>query len=546
MEPSGAFLAVLWSALFAAIMRVSADSHLSPCNPVLNTTECLAAVKQIMADEDRFWFGTSFNVTCPPGGPFDLACLSNDKAHLSIVTRVRADNSDRSVDTIQQVLNVTYDVPAGSYQACGQSYQVPAITTTLDPTVVTNISFWSTERMPHVSWTAENNKIYTVIMWDAGTVNLHGVWINIRGSSLDRAQTAFNYLGPKSPLDRDQPYVFLLYEQAAEVDSANVTNAIVAFLSESRNFAPNKIVDFASLSGPVGVSILTVTKEPYAVGFLKQINFLNLCPTMLTNSFASLPLSYNVSDVQLLSSLDVIFTSPEISFQSCCHDVTIVSSTRMTMPMDNGRIWPVYTRHVPRITLTPLGFPNTYYYYKNQYTLLLLDVTDELALTSDPDTLVHWQVVNIRQGDLTYGDTTLLYKAPLPLTGQADRTLMFLLLQQSAMAVNASDLAKFTGGDSCPQHWSHRCRFNLTALMTELGMKVEAASWFVTSPDLYSRQQAVLENLQPEAAACLGVPEYSSPCQTSVDTCSNGAHFERLSVRVLWLCGFVLMSLTMI
>ena len=84
----------------------------------------------------------------------------------------------------------------------------------------------------------------------------------------------------------------------------------------------------------------------------------------------------------------------------------------------------------------------------------MLDVTDELAESSVANTLLHWQVVNIRQGDVMSGEVTLTYKAPLPLTGLGDRVMMFLLLRQSA-AVNASDLARFAG-DSCPQHLRER------------------------------------------------------------------------------------------
>ena len=90
---------------------MSADSHQSPCLPSLDTPECLAAVQQLMADENRFWFGTSYKGVCPPNS-YNSECNNADDAHLSIATRMRS-SSDNSVDVIQQVLNVTYDVPAG-------------------------------------------------------------------------------------------------------------------------------------------------------------------------------------------------------------------------------------------------------------------------------------------------------------------------------------------------------------------------------------------------------------------------------------------------
>ena len=78
----------------------------------MDTPECLAAVRQLMADENRFWFGTSYRGVCPPYASYGAQCNNPDEEHLSIATRMRA-SSDNSVDVIQQVLNVTYDAPAG-------------------------------------------------------------------------------------------------------------------------------------------------------------------------------------------------------------------------------------------------------------------------------------------------------------------------------------------------------------------------------------------------------------------------------------------------
>ena len=84
----------------------------------------------------------------------------------------------------------------------------------------------------------------------------------------------------------------------------------------------------------------------------------------------------------------------------------------------------------------------------------MLDVTDELARAPSPDTRLHWQVVNIREGDVTSGEATRPYQAPLPLSGGGARVVVFLLLRQWA-TVDQSGLARFAG-DSCPQRWVDR------------------------------------------------------------------------------------------
>ena len=78
---------------------------------------------------------------------------------------------------------------AGSYEACGNTFPVTAVTHTVDPTVTANIPLWSLSyHVPHVSWRSEVNKTYTLIIWDAGALILHGVMFNIKASNLEDAQ----------------------------------------------------------------------------------------------------------------------------------------------------------------------------------------------------------------------------------------------------------------------------------------------------------------------------------------------------------------------
>ena len=80
---------------------------------------------------------------------------------------------------------------AGSYESCGNTFPVAAVTYTVDPTVTTNIPLWSLNyHVPHVSWRSEVNKTYTLIIWSAGAFILHGVMYNIKASNLEDAQVS--------------------------------------------------------------------------------------------------------------------------------------------------------------------------------------------------------------------------------------------------------------------------------------------------------------------------------------------------------------------
>ncbi|KAL8614384.1 hypothetical protein ACOMHN_007722 [Nucella lapillus] len=530
---------IVLSAAFL-ISEVLADSTQSPCKASeLHSGQCLSAMRALLASEDRYWFGLNYSRTCIPPANYSLStCINVAPQRLSIVTRMRGSN-DSSVDVIQQVLNVTFDVPSGSYQSCGNTYRVEAVTQTIDPTERTFISLWSANHRPKVTWRSEVNKLYTLIVWDAGSFFMHGIMYNINGSSADNGQTAWNYRGPKNPSSRDQPYVFLLYEQRGELTDASIWDILIVERRSSNNLSPKPFVAGLNLTGPIGASVLTVKVDSYSVGYMKTNRIVNNCPAMLTTKFSALPLSYDVSGVRLMTSVDVTFMSPEISVRSCCREVTVVSNVRMTNPMGDGHIGPVYTRFRPHVTLVPSNFFDTFYFLRIHFTLLLLDVTEELSGTPNTttNTLLHWQIINIREGDVMSGETTLPYKAPLPLTvgGSGGRVFLFLLLKQSSMIHDTSGLIRFTGRDACPSHLKNRCHFNITAFITEHQMMIEGSSWFLTSPDNYSRQQVMTQGLQQKNAACSDVSGYSDPCPSV--RCTGGSE-------VVAHASFVLVVLT--
>ena len=68
-------------------------------------------------------------------------------------------------------------------------------------------------------------------------------------------------------------------------------------------------------------------------------------------------------------------------------------------------------------------------------------------------------------------------------------------------------------------------------------MTVEGASWFLTSPDVYSRQQAVEESLQSEVTACAGVTGYASPCPGVAGSCTSGSEVAHAPYAAAWLSG---------
>ena len=44
---------------------------------------------------------------------------------------------------------------------------------------------WVLSHRPSVTWQAQAGEKYTLVFWDAGLFQLHGMWVNIDGGSLE-------------------------------------------------------------------------------------------------------------------------------------------------------------------------------------------------------------------------------------------------------------------------------------------------------------------------------------------------------------------------
>jgi phosphatidylethanolamine-binding protein (PEBP) family uncharacterized protein len=79
---------------------------------------------------------------------------------------------------------------------------------------------------PKVEYTANPNKLYTLIMHDPDAVvgnYLHWVVINIPDNAIANGQQLLNYKGPAPPPGSGiHRYIFLVFEQANRINSQNI------------------------------------------------------------------------------------------------------------------------------------------------------------------------------------------------------------------------------------------------------------------------------------------------------------------------------------
>ena len=91
-----------------------------------------------------------------------------------------------------------------------------------------------------------------------------------------------------------------------------------------------------------------------------------------------------------------------------------------------------------------------------KFTLLLVDMTDLIANdTARPNTILHWQVINIRDPLLRTGETTVDYLGAIASPPPAHKKYIFLLLEQSG-TLSRQQVQGFVGSNCSPQIWAGR------------------------------------------------------------------------------------------
>ncbi|CAL1541531.1 unnamed protein product [Lymnaea stagnalis] len=412
---------------------------------------CVRSMRQLLVDTRRFWFGSDYNVSCPVELRSTPACANPDPTRSSIASRLfgLSDVSDGTalVTNVQAVklAFVTYNAPKGKYQqrcsvfACGHEFHIPAVSNYMvDPLYTTTVISWSLRSVPLVAWDVVNNQtLYTVLVWDAGQFNLHGLYINCNRGALDSGTVVSNYTGPENPSPGDNPYLVLVYPQTERLNETQVLQALQTNVNHNQGkFAPSEWSrDLAGslASRPSHVNILSLEADPYSVQSQKEKLLLDNCPllvsrmpalqSLITSTNVSLvwggrpSLADNTTDFPLLTAnLHVIYSTDDFETEYCCNKYSITGGMFSVDPFNDRPVRPGTARLVPRVQISPINMKEGSDLRGFTYTLFMVDVAPSVDQgQTDPLFFTHWLVTNIRNGDATTGDELSEYFGPNPI-----------------------------------------------------------------------------------------------------------------------------------
>ncbi|XP_048770745.2 uncharacterized protein LOC125676917 isoform X1 [Ostrea edulis] len=486
----------------------------SPCSSEnVDLSDCLSHIVRNAKNDSRFWFGSSYFARCPnPYSSPDCINLFPYRAY-SLVSRIFGTDYIFQESLVTKYVNVTFDTGTGSYSGCGNVWSVTeSRKIELDPTQPMIYKPWSVRNRPTMTWLADQNELYTMIVFDAGVLINHGIFLNIPGNDVNRSEIFKDYSGPLPSSPTANVFAFLLFRQSGRINlseewTQKLSNSLTNMTSLS--YTMRGAVEYLNLTGPVGMNWMEANMDPYSIQSMANFRIVYNCPYLISEAIGSHNRTFIPDNIVLTVNVDVTFSPSALSFSSCCAVYSMPSRVVRLNPLGSGKVdsWDVRSDADPIPDFTALGF---YTQIKNftgkTFTLLCVDpdVPNHTAGTRESP-LLHWMVVNIPEGRMAEGDNVMSYRGPQP--PDTAHYYYFLLYEQTNV-INTNDTETYTTPPGS------RFLFDISNFVSDNSLSLVGVTWFIAEPDeftryLYSTSGGNVTSL------CAGQPNFESPCPTS-------------------------------
>ncbi|XP_005105793.3 uncharacterized protein LOC101863532 [Aplysia californica] len=537
----------MWALVFLSVVATifcRVESHTTPCNQG-NDTMCLLGVREEFIGVNRsYWFADKYYSKRCPGGPDgSFLCMNMAPDRQTIASRLlNIKDGNFSAETVEQFLHIRYNTPKGMYMACGHRYDVEEYVSTkdLDNTHTIYTDMWVLNHKPSITFSYTVGETYTLVAYDAGHMRLGGLWVNIKSGDASTGQEVIAHSGPVNPAwTMRNPFVYALFRQRTGSDIIGLTDLRKQILQQIKqndgHFLLDNLIREKELEGPVGIGLVVVKTDAYSIQHFVDKNVFNNCPYLASKNqdliMALQVMGYGLTDENSYSDyrgtfltemevdVQMNFVSPEAHFDSCCKHHMYPPTEMKVDPFSDKPIMPVYTRFAPHVDLSSIEMTQRKQfddYLGIWHTLLLLDITDAIRNVSDPDVVVHWQVMNVRRSyPAQRGDVVHEYLPPVPREAEDTRTFLLLVLRQSSR-VDARAVWLYTGGQ-CSMGTEHRCKFDFAAFQKHLNFRIAGLAYFHSRQDAFARSVMFrglerTNSTQDAAQVCAGVPGYADPC----------------------------------
>ncbi|KAK3101630.1 hypothetical protein FSP39_005006 [Pinctada imbricata] len=259
-------------------------------------------------DKHSFWFGSQYLITCPKGASGGLSCINRRADHVdSIESRL---DGAVTLDQLSYPLNITFTTfpgETGTLKGCGGDF-AQSSQFSFSPSPMADKFHHpaiQTRTRPEVKWPATKGKLYSLVIYDISTLQMHGV--------------VFDYLPPSPPTSHPNVYLYLLFEQNHYIES-NVIE-----------------------------KVKVIPRADYVNNTISNLGITKLARHYRT--FIPNPIS-------LTYSVNVTYTSTSLTYTSCCKTYNTTGNTVYLRPLSNGSVdtATVRTSVTPHVQLMPFGY----------------------------------------------------------------------------------------------------------------------------------------------------------------------------------------------
>ncbi|XP_052239157.1 uncharacterized protein C56G2.4-like isoform X2 [Dreissena polymorpha] len=526
--------------MFAVVVVTHLATVLAtPCSEQNRTSaliDCIDKVKTQFMDNDAFWFGRQYPTRCPgQGATIDPKCVNirPDVAD-SLGTRLFKSNVINSID---RFLYVRFVSIGRNYTGCGTTYTWDGkerINIDVDPLSDDVETPWFVRNTPNITWSYNATDYYTLIVYDAGYLFAHAVYVNVRGNDLSSGQAVKEYHGPTLSFNLQNPYIFLLYKHSEPVNVTEQLRNIILRVNGTDLWPIHDFVQGLNLGDPVALNWMVVTGDEYAAAFAEEENGMFYCPEFSTNALHRIPRPFFSNFTQLSVWLDVTMTTSILHYSVCCNKFTFGAGAQQLDPIGN-RIYhtaDVRSEAIVTYSLKKAGYlPSD---FTEMYSIVTMDpdVPSPTVGTQERPKL-HGLFINIKDGNFSTGELVHGYSGPTPPDNKPH--YYYFMLYRHDGPLNATTMPSYSSDPS-----DGRYLFDINRLVSDHNMTLVGANWLRATTDDYVTYRLVAREPANENSLCANYPGYSKPCPTSGSSRAFMMHkisllFVGLSLRFVYI-----------
>lgn len=483
---------------------------------------CLDGIRNTVEDRERYWFGNEFLKKC--GADPSKWLITEDTDCFNPLMRSGQTVKDiQNIDAsgVDRYLNITFISTPGNYTGCDHTIiQRDTKVIILNPLSTDTINAWDVRDVPIMSWESEDGKLFTIAVIDVANGVIHGLYVNIPGNDVSRAEVLKSYHGPKNAQAKANLYIFLLYEQPGSIQVSTEWKMKL----NSWGFQPAfKIAEFATaynLAGPKGVNNLLAWYDRYSVNYMMQMGISSNCVPFVKEALLKHSRPFLPEDPDLSVFMRIHFENKDIEFTYCCKNKKYEERTFFLDPSENDRINAAETRSSnPVKILLQMNkmFPNVTTDFKGKrYTVLELDPDVPFSTIGTNELpLLHWLSLNNEvnaAGELEQGTDLKSYRGPMPPDDKTHVYYFMLYEQKNGQSLKINTTEDYAG--DCAEGLETRCLFNVSHFATDNDLDLVAVSWMSANNDDFVN----FRNNKDQNEACKGRQGYSDPCNSPGDT----------------------------